>query len=76
MSLTILNLTRFQCPDTMIFFRKYLRRINKKNIILILSNDISIQWDMPLFCNCMNYILIKKITTKKPYYFFIKKNIN
>ncbi|WP_187306083.1 sulfurtransferase TusA family protein [Buchnera aphidicola] len=73
MLLKIFNLTKFKCPDTIIMVRKIIRNIHKKNIILILSNDISTKWDIPLFCKFMKYKLIKKKINNKPYQFFIQK---
>ncbi|MCW5197157.1 sulfurtransferase TusA [Buchnera aphidicola] len=73
MLLKILNLTHLRCPDTIIVIRKNIRNIQYGEKILILSNDISTTWDIPLLCNCMNYTLLKKNTHQKPYQFLIKK---
>ncbi|CAL4043230.1 Sulfur carrier protein TusA [Buchnera aphidicola (Takecallis arundicolens)] len=73
MSLTIFNLTHFRCPDTIIMLKKKIRNTKKENIILVLSNDISTKWDIPLFCTFMKYQLISKKTIYKPYKFLIKK---
>lgn len=74
MSLQILNLTNFRCPDTIMMLKKKIRHINKKNTILVLSNDISTKWDIPLFCTFMKYQLISKKILYKPYEFLIKKS--
>ncbi|CAL4322721.1 sulfurtransferase TusA family protein [Buchnera aphidicola] len=73
MSLKIINLTNFNCPNTIIEFRKKIKNINCYDKILILSNDISTKWDIPLFCNHMNYKLIFNNFKKKPYQFLIQK---
>lgn len=73
----ILNLTKFKCPDTLIILRKYIRKyIKLYEIVLIISNDISTTWDIPLSCNFMNCVLIKKHIKKIPYQFLIKKTKN
>lgn len=73
MSLKILNLTNFRCPDTIIMLRKKIKIIHKKHIVLILTHDISTLWDIPLFCEFMQYQLIIKKTLYKPYQFLIQK---
>ncbi|CAL4043119.1 Sulfur carrier protein TusA [Buchnera aphidicola (Phyllaphis fagi)] len=73
MFIKILNLTHFRCPDTIIIVRKNIRNLQLGKKILILSNDISTLWDIPLLCNCMNYTLLQKYIYKKPYKFLIKK---
>ncbi|QCI26079.1 sulfurtransferase TusA family protein [Buchnera aphidicola] len=74
MALTILNLTQFKCPDTIFMLKKNIRNLNNKNIILILTCDISTKWEIPLFCKFMKYQLITKEITYQPYKFLIKKN--
>ncbi|CAL4323058.1 sulfurtransferase TusA family protein [Buchnera aphidicola] len=73
MLIKILNLTSFRCPDTMIYLKKNIKYIQFPEIVLIISNDISTTWDIPLFCNFMNYKLIKKYIKTKPYQFLIQK---
>ncbi|WP_428994167.1 sulfurtransferase TusA family protein [Buchnera aphidicola] len=53
--------------------KKNIRHINEKHIILILSNDISTKWDIPLFCKFMKYQLISKKIIYLPYEFIIQK---
>ncbi|CAL4322567.1 Sulfur carrier protein TusA [Buchnera aphidicola (Pterocallis alni)] len=73
MPLKIFNLTHLKCPDTIVCFRKIMRKIHHENIIIIISHDISTTWDIPLFCNFMNYKIIKQKIRNKPYQFWIKK---
>lgn len=74
MTFKILNLTNFQCPDTLVMLKKNIKNIHFNITILILTNDISTKWDIPLFCQFMNYNLLYKNVTNKPYYFCIQKN--
>ncbi|WP_367671697.1 sulfurtransferase TusA family protein [Buchnera aphidicola] len=71
--ITILNLIHFRCPDTILMLKKKIKSINKKNEILVLTNDIATKWDIPRFCKFMNYKLININIKNVPYKFLIQK---
>ncbi|CAL4322928.1 Sulfur carrier protein TusA [Buchnera aphidicola (Periphyllus testudinaceus)] len=69
----IFNLKGFRCPDTMLFLRNKLRSIKTGEVILIISDDITIHKEIIFLCNFSNYILVKYKNYKIPYYYTIKK---
>ncbi|USS94816.1 sulfurtransferase TusA family protein [Buchnera aphidicola] len=69
----IINLKGLRCPDTMLFLRKKLRSTKIGELILIISDDITLKREIIFLCNFSNYILIKKNISKMPYSYLIKK---
>ncbi|CAL4322963.1 sulfurtransferase TusA family protein [Buchnera aphidicola] len=69
----IINLKGLRCPDTMLFLRKKLRSIKIGELILIISDDITMKREIHLLCNFSNYILINSNTMKIPYLYYLKK---
>ncbi|WP_343183433.1 sulfurtransferase TusA family protein [Buchnera aphidicola] len=69
----IFNLNGYRCPDTMLFLRKKLRSIKIGEIILIISDDITLKKEIVFLCNFSNFILLKSKTYKIPYSYIIKK---
>jgi len=69
----LLDLRGIRCPDSILFLRKKIRTINKNEIILIISDDISTQRDFPIFCNFMGHHLIETSIQYLPYRYLLEK---
>ncbi|WP_343154679.1 sulfurtransferase TusA [Buchnera aphidicola (Pseudoregma panicola)] len=69
----VLDLRKYKCPDSIIFLRKKIRTMKKKEIILIISNDPSTKWDIPNFCAFMNHKIIEFYIEFTPFKYLLQK---
>ncbi|BBI01342.1 sulfurtransferase [Buchnera aphidicola (Nipponaphis monzeni)] len=68
-----LDLRKSTCPDTIMFLRQKIRHIACKELLLVLSNDVSTKRDIPIFCYFMNHILVEYYICNTPYRYLLQK---
>ncbi|CAL4324443.1 Sulfur carrier protein TusA [Buchnera aphidicola (Eriosoma lanigerum)] len=68
-----INLEGLICPDPIIFIRRKLRKMNKEDILLVITDDPTTKRDVPIFCHFIGHKLLNKNIKTKPYEYLIKK---
>lgn len=68
-----INITGLRCPESMMMIRKTIRKMKKKEILLIISDDPSVIKEMTTFCFFMNHKLIHKSKKNNLSKYFLKK---
>ncbi|HET9678777.1 MAG TPA: sulfurtransferase TusA [Buchnera sp. (in: enterobacteria)] len=71
-----LNIIGMRCPDPILIIRKTLKKMKRKKILLVIADDISTKYEIPIFCHFMNYKLLKKNINKIPYTYLIQQKKN
>ncbi|WP_343183940.1 sulfurtransferase TusA [Buchnera aphidicola (Ceratovacuna keduensis)] len=69
----VLDIRKYKCPDSIIFLRKKIRIMKKKEMILIISNDPSTKWDIPNFCTFMDHKIIEFYIELTPFKYLLQK---
>ncbi|CAL4043456.1 Sulfur carrier protein TusA [Buchnera aphidicola (Tetraneura ulmi)] len=68
----VLNIIGMKCPDPILIIRKTLKKMKRKKILLVIADDISTKYEIPIFCHFMKHKLLKKKIDKIPYTYLIK----
>lgn len=63
-----------RCPEPVMMVRKYIRRINAGETLLITADDPATTRDIPNFCRFMEHTLICQQTEKTPFLYLVKKH--
>ncbi|XRX42984.1 MAG: sulfurtransferase TusA [Buchnera aphidicola (Tetraneura sorini)] len=71
-----LNIIGMRCPDPILIIRKTLKKMKRKKILLVIADDISTKYEIPIFCHFMKHKLLKKNVNKIPYTYLIQHKKN
>lgn len=69
----VLNIVGIKCPESIMMIRKTIRKISVNEKLLIISDDPSVNYDIPAFCRFIGHKLIKSDIKNIPYYYLICK---
>ncbi|QCI19462.1 sulfurtransferase TusA [Buchnera aphidicola] len=69
----ILDLRGLYCPDVVSSLRKTMRNIKNGDIILVISDDISIKQDIQYFCNFMGHNILDYHDKYIPFRYLLKR---
>ncbi|CAL4043586.1 Sulfur carrier protein TusA [Buchnera aphidicola (Anoecia corni)] len=69
----ILDLRGLCCPDIVFLLRKTMRTIRNGDIVLVISDDISIKQDIQYFCNFMGHNILEYHDKYVPFRYLLKR---
>ncbi|WMY94763.1 MAG: sulfurtransferase TusA [Arsenophonus sp.] len=69
----ILDIQGLRCPESMMMIRKRIRQIDINKKLFIISDDPSVNLDIPAFCRFMRHDLLLQENKKIPYCYIILK---